>query len=144
MLRDHHREDVHLLLEFRRVDVAGHDDRLGGGGGRHLGEGHEQGGVQRIGVIHRHAVQMEDRVAVMVLVPSARTGADAAAPQVAGIQVLGQGRSGRLRAADEGEIGETLDLVVLDHIIGDAAAERPSLDLAVLRKGRQGLCWHNS
>ena len=58
MLRDHHRENVHLLLELGRIDVAGHDDRLRCGRGRHLGEGHEQGGVQRVGVIHGNAVQV--------------------------------------------------------------------------------------
>ena len=61
MLRDHHREDVHLLLDLRRVDVAAHDHGFRRPGRRHLGESHQQRGVQNVGVIHWNAVQVQDR-----------------------------------------------------------------------------------
>ena len=144
VLRDHHREDVHLLLEFGRVDVAGHDHRLRGGRGRHLGEGHEQGGVQRVGVIHRHPVQVQDRGTVEIPEIAARAGADSVAGQIGRLQRFLGGRGGRLAAADHGEIGIALALVILDHIVGHTAAQGPFLDLGVHRQGGQRLRWHSS
>ena len=56
----------------------------------------------------------------------------------------GGGPGRRLAAPDYGDVGKTLDLVVLDHVIRHAASEGPFLDLAIHRKGRQGLRWHSS
>ena len=144
MLRHHHREDVHLFLEFDRVDVAGDDDRLGRAGRRHLGECHQQGGIQHIGVIDRNPVQMQDRRAVIIMVIAAGTRADAVAGKVFRLQVFPNRRGGRLAASDDGEIGKTLRFIVLHHVIRDPAAERSFLDLAVHGEGGQGLRWHSS
>ena len=144
MLRDHHREDVHLLLEFGRVDVAGHDHRLRGGRGRHLGEGHQEGGVQRVGVIHRHPVQVQDRGTVEIPEITARTGADPVAGQVGRLQRFLCSPGGRFAAADHSEIGVALALVILDHIVGHTAAQGSFLDLGVHRQGGQRLRWHSS
>ena len=143
MLRHHHREDVHLLLEFHRVDVTGDDDGLGRAGRRHLGERHEQGGIQDIGVIDRNPVQMQDRRAVIIMEIATGTRADAVAGKVFCL-VFSHRRGGRLTAADDGEIGKTLHFVVLYHVIRNPAAERSFLDLAVHGKGWQGLRWHSS
>ena len=144
VLRDHHREDIHLLLEFRRVDIAGHDNRLRGGRGRHLGEGHEQGGIERIGVIHRDAVQVQDRGTVEIPEIAAGTGADPVAGQVRRLQRFLDRPGRRLAAADHGEIGIALALVILDHIVGHTAAQGSFLDLDIHRQGGQRLRWHSS
>ncbi len=145
MLRDHHREDVHLLLELRRVDVAAHDDGLVGLREGYLGESHQEGGIQHVGIIDGDTVQVEDRIAVAVQEPAARAGADAAPPQEAGVQTVGSPGIRGLSPAHEGEIGKPLGGVILDHIIGHSAAERPPLDLVIRRQGRKCLRgWHNS
>ena len=109
-----------------------------------MGEGHEQGGVQRIGIIHRHAFQMEDRGAVEIPEIAAGPGADPVAGQVGRLQGFFSCPGGRFATADDGEIGIPLALVILDHVIGHTAAQGPFLDLAVHRKGWKRLCWHSS
>ena len=133
MLRDHHREDVHFLLELRRVDVTAHDDGLVGLRKGYLGESHQEGGIQHVGIIDGNTVQMQDRIAVAVQEPAARAGADAAPPQETGVQAVGSPGIRGLSPTHEGEIGKPLDGVILDHIIGYATAQRTPLDLIICR-----------
>ena len=143
MLRDHHREDVHLLLELHGVDVPTHDDRLVGPGQSNLRKSDQQGGIQHIGIIDGNPVQVEDGISVTFLEPAARAGADPVPPQEAGVQVIGR-RFGRgFPTADQGEIGKALGFVIFHHIVGNATAERTFLHLSVHGKGWKGLRWHN-
>ena len=144
MLRDHHRKDVHLLLELHRVDVTAHDDCLVSPGCCHLGESNEQGRVQDIGVIYRDMVQMQDRGSILVLEESTGTGADSMPGKIFRFQPFFCGPGRRFSPSDDGEIGITLGFVVFHQIVCHTAAQGPFLDLPVHGKGREGLRWHSS
>ena len=79
---------------------------------------------------------MQDRGAVAVPEIAARAGADAEAGEIFRLQSLDGGLGRRLAPADHGDVGKSLDLVILDHIVSHAAAQGPFLDLAVHGQGR--------
>ena len=129
-----HGKNVHLLPEFRRVDVTAHDDGLLGLGLRHQRKGVQHGGIQHIGTVKRHPAEAVNGGAVHIREETVRARSDFHPAQEGRLQPFPLGGGEGFVPLDDGNIGIPLLGGVRDHIKRNAAAQRPFLDARIDRK----------